>query len=58
VAGVAVCINKAMLGADRGERHREAALRVARALSKRLGGEVPAPALTAAARQRKVGGRS
>ncbi|MDE2300367.1 MAG: hypothetical protein KGK18_19645, partial [Burkholderiales bacterium] len=56
VAGVAVCINKAMLGADRGERHRDAALRVARALSTRLGGEVPAP--VAAARPRKTGGRS
>ena len=32
VAGVAVCINKALLGADRGERHREAALAVARTL--------------------------
>ena len=51
VAGVAVCINKALLGADHGERHRDAALAVARALSKRLGGEVPA--LT-----RKGGGRS
>ena len=37
VAGVAVCINKALLGADRGERHREAALKVARTLSLRLG---------------------
>jgi len=37
VAGVAVCINKALLGADRGERHREAVLKVARTLSRRLG---------------------
>ena len=37
VAGVAVCINKALLGADRGERHREAVLKVARTLSLRLG---------------------
>ena len=37
VAGVAVCINKALLGADRGERHREAVLKVARTLSTRLG---------------------
>jgi IclR family transcriptional regulator, blcABC operon repressor len=36
-AGVAVCINKALLGADGGERHREAALKVARTLSLRLG---------------------
>lgn len=58
VAGVAVCINKAMLGADRGERHRDAALRVARALSQRLGGEVPALARAAAAGPGKAGGRS
>jgi IclR family transcriptional regulator, blcABC operon repressor len=37
VAGVAVCINKALLGADRGARHRDAALKVARTLSLRLG---------------------
>ncbi len=37
VAGVAVCLNKALLGADRGERHREAVLKVARTLSLRLG---------------------
>ncbi len=41
VAGVAVCINKALLGADRGERHRLATLEVARVLSQRLGGAVP-----------------
>ena len=39
VAGVAVCINKALLGADSGERHREALLKVARTLSHRLGGD-------------------
>ena len=37
VAGVAVCINKVLLGADRGERHRQVALKVARSLSLRLG---------------------
>jgi len=37
VAGVAVCINKALLGADRGERHREVVMKVARTLSLRLG---------------------
>jgi IclR family transcriptional regulator, blcABC operon repressor len=52
VAGVAVCINKALLGADRGERHREAALTVARTLSQRLGGEVARP------RARRTGGRA
>ena len=39
VAGVAVCIHKAQLGSDRGARHREAALDVARRLTQRLGGE-------------------
>ncbi len=37
VAGVAVCIHKALLSVDRGERHRLAALSVARQLSRRLG---------------------
>ena len=55
VAGVAVCINKALLGAERGERHRAAVLAVARTLSQRLGGEVVAPA---AASKRKAGGRT
>ncbi len=41
VAGVAVCINKALLGPDRGERHRLAAIEVARLLSHRLGGVSP-----------------
>ena len=54
VAGVAVCINKAMLGADRGERHREAVLSVARTLSQRLGALSGPPA--GAARGRKRGG--
>ncbi|MEO6361785.1 MAG: IclR family transcriptional regulator [Caldimonas sp.] len=39
VAAVSVCINKAMLGADRGARHRDAALAVAGALTERLGGD-------------------
>ena len=65
VAGVAVCINKALLGADHGERYRDAALRVARALSLRLGGDAaaaggPAPVAPvrplAAARRRRAGG--
>jgi DNA-binding IclR family transcriptional regulator len=41
VAGVAVCINKALLGADHGERHKQAALAVASTLSQRLGADVP-----------------
>lgn len=53
VAGVAVCINKALLGSDRGERHRDAVLAVARTLSQRLGGDVKAA--SAGAAQRKGG---
>ncbi|MES3013832.1 MAG: IclR family transcriptional regulator [Pseudomonadota bacterium] len=56
VAGVAVCINKALLGADRGDRHRDAILAVARTLSQRLGGEVKTS--VAVSRQRKAGGHS
>ena len=55
VAGVAVCINKALLGADRGARHRAMLLEFARTLSRRLGGEVKAPPAGAGAR-RKAGG--
>lgn len=43
VAGIAVCVNKALIGTDRGERHLLAALTVARTLSQRLGGTPPAP---------------
>jgi DNA-binding IclR family transcriptional regulator len=39
VAAVAVCINKAQLGSERGARHRDAALDVADRLTRRLGGE-------------------
>ena len=53
VAGVAVCINKAQLSGNRGARHRDAALDVARRLTLRLGGEPPAPAT---ARVPPVGG--
>jgi IclR family transcriptional regulator, blcABC operon repressor len=55
VAGVAVCINKVLLGADRGDKHRDAVLAVARTLSQRLGGDVAAPA---AAKTRRAGGRA
>jgi DNA-binding IclR family transcriptional regulator len=41
VAAVSVCINKAQLGGERGARHRDAALDVARRLTLRLGGEPP-----------------
>ena len=55
VAGVAVVINKALLGADRGDRHRDAALHVARVLSGRLGGQVAGSVSRAGPRQRKAG---
>ncbi len=42
VAAISVCINKAMLGADRGARHRDAALGVAAELSRRIGGDARA----------------
>jgi DNA-binding IclR family transcriptional regulator len=48
VAAVAVCINKAQLGSDRGARHREAALAVARALTERIGGSPKRPVPEAA----------
>lgn len=43
IAGVAVCINKALIGADHGERHRDAVIAVAHALSRRLGADVTDP---------------
>jgi len=39
VAGIGVCLNKAMLGGDGGARHRDAVLDTARRLTQRLGGE-------------------
>ena len=41
VAGLGVCLNKAMLGDDAGARHRDAVLRAARTLTQRLGGRPP-----------------
>jgi len=38
VAGIGVCINKAILGTHRGEHHRDAVLKAAQVLSQRLGG--------------------
>ena len=38
VAGIGVCLNKAMLGSDGGARHRDAVLDTARRLTRRLGG--------------------
>ena len=40
-AAVSVCINKALVGADQGARHRDAALAVAKALTERIGGRMP-----------------
>jgi DNA-binding IclR family transcriptional regulator len=48
-AAVSVCIYKALLGADRGARHREAAIDVARALTERIGGNAARPAARRAA---------
>ncbi|WP_372527163.1 IclR family transcriptional regulator [Piscinibacter sp.] len=58
VAGVGVCINKAMLGADGGERHHRAVVHAARVLSQRLGGDFPAVDTTPAAPRRKTLQRS
>ena len=55
VAGVAVVINKALLGADRGDRHRDAALNVARQLSGRLGGPIEGAVSRAGPRRRNAG---
>ena len=55
VAGIAVVINKALLGADRGDRHRDAALNVARLLSGRLGGAIGGSVSRTRPRRRKVG---
>ncbi len=58
VAGVAVCLNKALLGADHGERHKQAVLSVARTLSRRLGADVAPepPQATRAARVSPLAG--
>lgn len=40
VAGLGMCINKAMIGSDRGERHRRAVLNAAHILSQRLGADL------------------
>lgn len=56
VAGVAVVLNKALLGPDRGARHRDMLLDVASTLSRRLGGEVKPPTAATGTRSRKAGG--
>jgi DNA-binding IclR family transcriptional regulator len=53
IAGIAVCINKALLGADRGARYRRLALDVAHALSERLGSDLARPAPIAGQRAGK-----
>jgi IclR family transcriptional regulator, blcABC operon repressor len=52
VAGIGVCIHKAMLGSDHGERQRRVVVEAARVLSQRLGGELPIPESAPAARRR------
>jgi IclR family transcriptional regulator, blcABC operon repressor len=42
VAGIGMCLNKAMLGDDKGARHRDTVLRAAQTLTQRLGGRQPA----------------
>lgn len=54
VAGVAVCVNKAVLGARRSPAYRQLALDVARSLSERLGADRPRPA-AASRRARSLG---
>ncbi len=44
VAGVGICLNKAMLGPDSGAHHRDQLLRTARRLSERLGAAARGPA--------------
>ena len=56
VAAVGVCLNKTLLGTDRGDRHRDAVLDVARTLSQRLGGDMNRSAPESKGRQRKAGG--
>lgn len=55
VAGVAVCVNKALLGAGRGERYRLLALAVARSLSERLGADPQRPVQLVRPRVRSAG---
>lgn len=55
VAGIAVCINKALLGADRGARYRRLALEVAQALSERLGSAQMRPRQAGSTRPAKRG---
>lgn len=43
-AAVAVCVNRARLGADRGAAYRDAAIAIARELTDRIGGRVPGDA--------------
>lgn len=56
VAAIGMCIHKTQLGTDRGDRHRDAVLTVARTLSLRLGGDVNQSAPEPKRRQRKAGG--
>jgi IclR family transcriptional regulator, blcABC operon repressor len=55
VAGVAVCVNKALLVAGRGERYRQQALAVARSLSERLGAAPQRPVRSVRPRVRGAG---
>ena len=54
VAAIGVCINRALLGTDHGERQRQAVLNAARLLSHRLGGALPAPPAAPASAKRRI----
>jgi DNA-binding IclR family transcriptional regulator len=54
VAAIGVCINRALLGTDHGERQRQAVLNAARLLSQRLGGEPPVPAVPRSGTHRRL----
>jgi DNA-binding IclR family transcriptional regulator len=43
VAGVGICVNKTRLDKGQAQRHREEILNIAKVLSRRIGGDVPAP---------------
>jgi DNA-binding IclR family transcriptional regulator len=54
VAAIGVCITRAQVGTDHGERQRKAVLDAARLLSQRLGGDAPAVPEASPAKRRSV----
>jgi DNA-binding IclR family transcriptional regulator len=55
VAGIAVCVNKALVGAGKGQRYRQLALAVAHSLSERLGADPQRPPHGSGVRSRSSG---